>query len=156
MDGSLYQRKAGNSGWRQLAVILFACTLLVPSLALADDNDLPKNRPAVSVPPPPPPPKENPPLLDCSGPNRDLRCGPRLENRPSPYYRRPVIINSTPATPPVEISALKDDWEGCRGAKLNAIQSRNRGNLDQANQLDEWLWKNCRRYSEELRDLEQM
>jgi hypothetical protein len=35
------------------------------------------------------------------------------------------------------------------------MHSRDTGDNDQASRLDEWLWKNCRTYSNELRQLEQ-
>jgi hypothetical protein len=98
--------------------------------------------------------KKTDPSLDCGKPNRDPGCRPPAPARPYPY-RRPVIINETQAAPPVDTSALKDDWDGCRSAKLSAMRSRDNGALDQANRLDDWLWKNCRGYSQELRDLEQ-
>lgn len=110
---------------------------------------------AVSLPPPQPSDKTQPP--DCFHSNTDLRCRPQPvpEYRRYPYRPRPVIINQLPAEPAIEISSLKDDWDGCRKAKLGAINARSSGNADQANNLDEWLWKNCRSYSNELRQLEQ-
>ncbi|HEY3700435.1 MAG TPA: hypothetical protein VGK97_13950 [Spongiibacteraceae bacterium] len=110
---------------------------------------------AVSSPSPQPSDKTQPP--DCSHPNADPRCRaqPAPEYRRYPYRPRPVIINQLPPEPAIEISSLKDDWEGCRTAKLGAIHARNSGSSDQANNLDEWLWKNCRSYSNELRQLEQ-
>jgi hypothetical protein len=68
-------------------------------------------------------------------------------------YRRPVIIQSAPA--PVQEAPLTDDWEGCRNAKLSQLNSQQNGDQSRARQLDEWLWKNCRSYSEDLRQLEQ-
>lgn len=140
---------------RVAALLLF--TLLSP-LSWGDSSyDLLKGKPAVTAPSPPPPqdkPRSAP--LDCTQPNRDSRCRPLTPDyHPNPYYRRPVIVNQSPATQPIDTGALKDDWEGCRSTKLTAIHSRNNGDMEQANRLDEWLWKNCRSYSEELRDLEQ-
>lgn len=99
---------------------------------------------------------------DCTRPNIDPRCKP--SQPPNPYsprdypraYRpRAVIINQLPAQPAIEINALTDDWEGCRKAKLGSMHARDVGDSDQANHLDDWLWKNCRTYSNELRQLEQ-
>jgi hypothetical protein len=76
-------------------------------------------------------------------------CPPRHR-----HYRRPIIIQqTTPA--PVVTAPLSDDWEGCRQGKLNQLSALDAGNPQRANQLDEWLWKNCRDYSQELRDIEQ-
>jgi hypothetical protein len=113
---------------------------------------------AVSLPSSPPAPVEpkNKPDIhrfpDCAYPTRDWRCQPHPNN---PYNRRPVIVNQINTTPPVETTNLRDDWDGCRTAKLGAIRARDSGDLDRANNLDEWLWKNCRSYSVELRQLEQ-
>lgn len=68
-------------------------------------------------------------------------------------YRNPVIIQQAPA--PVAEAPLTDDWEGCRSAKVSQLNSQQNGDQSRARQLDEWLWKNCRNYSTELRQLEQ-
>lgn len=129
--------------------------LLFPLAGSADSSDLIQGNRSVTMPSPPPQNKNTDTPINCAQPYRDVRCRqPPPEYRPHPYYRRPVIVNSTPAPAPIDINSLNDDWEGCRSTKLSAINSRNTGNLDQANRLDEWLWKNCRSYSEELRDLE--
>jgi hypothetical protein len=63
------------------------------------------------------------------------------------------------------------DWRACEKAKLRqlnmeqAAHNRSSGKKSRstsagksrrsAEQLDEWLWKNCRAYSYELRNLEQ-
>lgn len=126
---------------------------------------------AVTTPSPATPDLRQP---DCTRPNQDPRCQParppsyppnqyppnqyppnQYPAKPPYGYRRPVIINQVPATPAIDIHALKDDWEGCRSAKLGAIRARNQGDPGQANDLDDWLWKNCRYYSDELRQLEQ-
>jgi hypothetical protein len=73
----------------------------------------------------------------------------------APYHRRPIIIVPQPAAPPIDDTPLASDWEGCRQTKLNQLRQARSGNLERANQLDEWLWKNCRSYSEDLRQLEQ-
>jgi hypothetical protein len=100
-----------------------------------------------NVPPSPP--------VGCS---KDAWLAGRCGNRPPVYpdrdaYRRPVIIQSNPE--PVEEAPLTDDWEGCRKAKLSQMNSQQNGDQSRARQLDEWLWKNCRNYSEDLRQLEQ-
>lgn len=104
-------------------------------------------------------PDKNPtppiPPIGCS--KSDALAG-RCGNRPPVYpdrdaYRRPVIIQSAPA--PVQEAPLTDDWEGCRNAKLSQLNSQQNGDQSRARQLDEWLWKNCRGYSEDLRQLEQ-
>jgi hypothetical protein len=108
-------------------------------------------------PPQTQPSGSKPQTPNCTQPNTDPRCRPAQ----SPYYdshphhTRPVIINQLPAEPAIEINSLTDDWEGCRKAKLGSMRARNTGDSDQANHLDEWLWKNCRSYSNELRQLEQ-
>lgn len=128
------------------------------TLGWADDIDRLKNArggtvslpaPAPTSAPTPRPPTEHPRVPDCIYPSRDWRC------QPGPYYRRPVIVNQINTAPPVEISNLRDDWDGCRTAKLGSIRARDSGDLDRANNLDDWLWKNCRSYSVELRQLEQ-
>jgi hypothetical protein len=90
----------------------------------------------------------------CSG---HPSTSPTYPTRPyypdSDPYRRPVIIQSNPA--PVEEAPLTDDWDGCRNAKLSQLNSQQSGDQSRAKQLDEWLWKNCRGYSEDLRQLEQ-
>lgn len=109
--------------------------------------------------------------LDCTKNKADPRCGtsprphypqqhPQYPQQhphyhPQPYRQRPVIINQLPEEPAIEIDSLSDDWDGCRKAKLGAIKARNSGRASEANNLDEWLWKNCRAYSYELRQLEQ-
>ncbi|MFT3929947.1 MAG: hypothetical protein QM709_06580 [Spongiibacteraceae bacterium] len=107
--------------------------------------------------------KSNAQKLDCTQSRNDPRCNypsrPRYpvqqpDHYPPSYQQRPVIINQIPEQPAIDINSLTDDWEGCRAAKLGAIRARNSGQRDQANDLDEWLWKNCRSYSNELRDLE--
>lgn len=96
------------------------------------------------------------PVLDCRDRYHDPRCRPaRPDPRYDPYYRRPVILNTTPPEPEIDTDSVGTDWEGCRSVKLGAIRARSGGNTDRANHLDEWLWKNCRGYSEELRALEQ-
>ncbi len=106
------------------------------------------------------------PKPDCTGSHTDPRCGqqrPRYPHQapyPAPHYpdryrQRPVIINQLPEEPAIEINTLTDDWEGCRNAKLGAIKARRSGRSSAANDLDDWLWKNCRSYSNELRQLEQ-
>jgi hypothetical protein len=72
-----------------------------------------------------------------------------------PRHRRPIIIVPTPTAAPVDDTPLASDWEGCRKTKLNQLSLTQNGNLERAKQLDEWLWKNCRSYSEDLRQLEQ-
>ncbi len=144
----------GTFNNRGLAAALFVWVLLSGPTAGADNYGLMKDRPAVTTPPPQY--KSSDSALDCSRSGHDPRCRPPVPDyRPYPGYRRPVIINQAPPTPPLDTTTLKDDWDGCRTAKLNAIHSRHDGQLEQANRLDEWLWKNCRSYSEELRDLEQ-
>lgn len=119
---------------------------------------------AVSLPPPAPTQNtdqqrdnNNPQTPDCTRLNADSRCKPPQPPHyyPRPYRPRPVIVNQLPPQPALEINSLTDDWEGCRKAKLGWINARERGDSDQANHLDEWLWKNCRTYSIELRQLEQ-
>jgi hypothetical protein len=101
-------------------------------------------------------------ILDCTRPNRDPRCKPVQppyyfphDNYSRPHRPRAVIINQLPAEPAIDINSLTDNWEDCRKAKLGSMHTREIGNADQANRLDEWLWKNCRSYSNELRQLEQ-
>lgn len=113
---------------------------------------------AVSVPPPQTQTNDNKPQIpNCTQSNVDPRCKPVQP----PYYdsyphrTRPVIINQAPAEPAIEINSLTDNWEGCRKAKLGSMHARDIGDSDQANHLDEWLWKNCRSYSNDLRQLEQ-
>jgi hypothetical protein len=97
-----------------------------------------------------------PSVPDCTRPNADPRCTHQPPNYyPNAYRSRPVIINQVPAEPPIDTNSLNDNWEGCRTAKLGAMNARDKGDSDQANHLDEWLWKNCRSYSTELRQLEQ-
>jgi hypothetical protein len=142
---------------RNLVAALFVSALFCGLPAGADNYTLVAGQASVTTPPPPPAPN-NDTSIDCRRHNSDARCQqPAPVYRPYPNYpnRRPVIINTTPPPPAVEIDSLKDDWEGCRSAKLSAINSRHDGKLEQANHLDEWLWKNCRSYSDELRDLEQ-
>lgn len=106
--------------------------------------------------------RSKPQTLDCTRPNSDARCKPIQppnyyphRNDPYRYRPRPVIINQLPPEPALEINSLTDDWDGCRKAKLGAMHARGSGRADEANNLDEWLWKNCRNYSYELRQLEQ-
>ncbi|HSB98137.1 MAG TPA: hypothetical protein VLC91_16875 [Spongiibacteraceae bacterium] len=70
-------------------------------------------------------------------------------------YRRPIVVVPASAPAPVDDTPLASDWEGCRKTKLNQLNLTESGNLERAKQLDEWLWKNCRSYSEDLRQLEQ-
>lgn len=99
---------------------------------------------------------KKPPMSDCTKPSTDPRCRPANHHYyPYPDHPRPVIVNQLPPQPAIDINSLTDDWEGCRKAKLGAIRARNSGHTDEANTLDDWLWKNCRSYSNELRQLEQ-
>lgn len=107
---------------------------------------------------------DNAQKLDCTKSKNDPRCGypqrPQYPVQhpgyyPQQYPQRPVIINQLPEQPAIEINSLTDDWDGCRKAKLGAINARKSGHVSEANNLDEWLWKNCRSYSNELRQLEQ-
>lgn len=82
------------------------------------------------------------------------RCTQHPDRDPH-RYRRPVVVVPAANTAPVDDAPLTDDWEGCRAAKLRQMNSTGSGDLTQAKQLEEWLWKNCRSYSEELRQLEQ-
>ncbi len=103
--------------------------------------------------------------IDCARSPADPRCNsqpnsyphaPRYPQQSAPYYRqRPVIINQLPEQPAIDINALSDDWPGCRQAKLGALRAARSGTTSEANKLDDWLWKNCRAYSNELRQLEQ-
>ena len=139
---------------RGLAATLVVWALSSGLTAGADNYGLMKDRPAVTTPPPQY--KSSDSALDCPRSSHDPRCRPPApEYRPHPGYRRPLIINQVPAAQPLDTSTLKDDWDGCRTAKLSAMRSRGAGNLEQANHIDEWLWKNCHSYSVELRDLEQ-
>ena len=112
------------------------------SLPASGHNDTPKSDPAKD------------PYNGCSHADR-------LTNKCSPYpsaplhHHRPIIIVPPAATPPVDVTPTSDDWEGCRKTKLNQLNLTQNGNLQRARQLDEWLWKNCRAYSEDLRQLEQ-
>lgn len=104
------------------------------------------------------PDKTNTPPIPPIGCSKSDALAGRCGNRPPVYpdrdaYHRPVIIQSAPA--PVQEAPLTDDWEGCRNAKLNQLNSQQSGDQSHAKQLDEWLWKNCRNYSEDLRQLEQ-
>jgi len=81
------------------------------------------------------------------------KCSPYPNSRP--YRRSPIVIVPQAATPPVDDTPPATDWEGCRKTKLNQLSLTESGNLDRAKRLDEWLWKNCRSYSEDLRQLEQ-
>ena len=141
--------------------VLLACSLIgmYAAASIADDKyRLRDGQGAVTVSPAPPPPARpaypRPP--ECTYSSNDWRCRPRPPAYPDQYHRRPVIVNQIDTEPPVDTSSLSDDWEGCRTAKLGAIRSRDSGQLDEANHLDEWLWKNCRSYSIELRALEGM
>jgi len=94
--------------------------------------------------------EQNPPQ-GCS--RSDWLAG-RCNNRPEPYRRPIVVVPAATTTPAVE-APLTDDWEGCRAAKVRQMNANGNGDLTQAKQLDEWLWKNCRNYSDDLRQLEQ-
>ena len=139
--------------------VLLACSLIgiYGSSALADDKYRLRDGQSATTPAAPSPVRPvYPRTPECVYPTSDWRCRPRPPAYPDHYHRRPVIVNQIDTEPPVDISSLSDDWEGCRAAKLGAIRSRDSGQLDQANDLDEWLWKNCRSYSIELRALEGM
>lgn len=86
--------------------------------------------------------------------NQNPPVQPSPPDRPyGDRYRRPVVI--IPAAAPVDDTPLTDDWEGCRRGKLRQLAATGNGDLTSAKQLEEWLWKNCRSYSEDLRQLEQ-
>ncbi len=110
------------------------------------------SQPVVSRPPPAPA-RPTPPPPSCGPgffPDSNGAC------RPNTPYRRPIIIEQDAANPRADVApAASDDWEGCRKTKLNQLAALRNGDTDNANHLDEWLWKNCRSYSSELRDLEQ-
>ncbi len=93
----------------------------------------------------------------CSGHPSTSPAYPDYPARPDYPDRnrhdRPIIIQQPAA--PVEEAPLTDDWEGCRNAKISQLNSQQNGDQSRARQLDEWLWKNCRSYSEDLRQLEQ-
>ena len=104
------------------------------------------------LPPPPPPPPMHPrdDRVICwheRGTQSD-RC------RPTPYpYRRPAFV--APVAPSENSGPAASDWEGCRQEKLKQLNALRYGDTSRANRLDEWLWKNCRSFSNELRQLEQ-
>lgn len=107
--------------------------------------------PATTEPPPPPP---------RADPENDRPCwadrnDPAIPCRPGPHpYRRPLIL--APAPPPPEDTAPPEpDRDGCRQEKLRQLNALHYGDTQRANRIDEWLWKNCRSYSNELRQLEQ-
>lgn len=74
-----------------------------------------------------------------------------------------LIFVLTLACPPV----LAADWQACKKTKLEALQLddalrrgsvlrgyRNRSQMRATlRDRDKWLWRNCRRYSGELREL---
>jgi len=137
-----------------MATFVFTCAF---SLNALGDTKLSTSG-AVSVPSPQMQTNDNKPqTLDCTRANADTRCKPVQPPYYDsyPHHSRPVIINQAPAEPAIDINSLTDNWEGCRKAKLGSMHARDTGDSDQANHLDEWLWKNCRTYSNELRELEQ-
>jgi len=95
------------------------------------------------------------PAQHDDGPCGADRGGSQENCRPSrPYpYRRAIIIQQ--AQPAEDNTPPSTDWEGCRREKLKQLHASNYGDTEQANRIDEWLWKNCRSYSNELRQLDQ-
>lgn len=89
------------------------------------------------------------PYPDAQRPGYDDRRGPYGDRRGP----RPVVI--VPTAAPADDTPLTDDWEGCRKAKLGQMNSARSGDTTRARQMEEWLWKNCRAYSDDLRQLEQ-
>lgn len=71
----------------------------------------------------------------------------------------------------LSFSAYGTEWRDCEKAKLRALQlqqntaehktskskkrHRTGGQHQSVDEIDTWLWKNCREYSYELRQLEQ-
>ncbi|MDB6063652.1 MAG: hypothetical protein JWM78_3755 [Verrucomicrobiaceae bacterium] len=88
-----------------------------------------------------------------------------------PHYRHIFLIAGLSLSFISEAHAA--EWRACEKAKLRQLdlqqskrtaspsnkrkssRSRGEGAHDSAEQLEDWLWKNCRQYSYELRTLEQ-
>ncbi len=159
----------------QLCLLLFCCLLTSvmthaqtasdtsstnTSTVIGPTKSATKYLPPGGVTLPPPAGSNNAPMdtrpmpPDCS---RTDWLANRCSQHPSaPRYRdRPIVIVQPPAPPPVDTTPTSSDWEGCKKTKLNQISLSQNGNLERSKQLDEWLWKNCRSYSEDLRQLEQ-
>jgi hypothetical protein len=143
------------------------CALFLLSANLASAADRPIAAPLGETGRPDKKPDTTQPPIGCS---RTSWLAGKCSNHPAtspqypdyptrpPYpdrdpYRRPIIVQPAPA--PAEETPLTDDWESCRSAKVSQLNSQQNGDRSRARQLDEWLWKNCRTYSEELRQLEQ-
>ena len=147
-------------------LLCLVCLPLSVHLAAADPASaiIPRT-PATNPAPPPDKPK---PPIGCS--RNDWLAGkcsqhpstspeyPAYPTRPTypdrDPYRRPVIIDQT-APAAAEEMPTSDDWESCRKAKMDQLNAQQGGDQSRSRQLDEWLWKNCRSYSEDLRQLEQ-
>lgn len=122
--------------------------LTLSTAAAAQAIILPHEKPKPTAPTPPPNTQPQCPSghYDTAG-----NCLPWYYHR-----RRPVIIQqqAAPAEPAVTEPPTADR-EGCRQSKIKQLNALKSGDTDRANKLDEWLWKNCRYYSDELRDIEQ-
>lgn len=138
-----------------IKVLLCALLLSLPAtttLAQPRQGGYAATTAEVQAPLPPPPPVIN--NTDQRPPCRADRDRPNINCRPIPYpYRRPVI--TAPAPPPADVAPSEADWDGCRQEKYKQLNALRYGDTQRANHIDEWLWKNCRSYSNELRQIEQ-
>jgi hypothetical protein len=128
-----------------MAIVALLLTAAAAPATVADGDRMRDAtvQPATPPPPPRPQPQCRPGYLDPD------RCP-----RPYPVYQRPIIIQQAAPIEEDTDEEPTDDWEGCRKQKLAELNARHGGNTSRANELEAWLWKNCRGYSNELRELE--
>lgn len=72
---------------------------------------------------------------------------------PSPLMKNTVLTPQSNYARKVENPGTDADWSQCAATKRNAVMAE-KNHARSAEQLNEWLWKNCRGYSNELREIE--
>lgn len=83
-----------------------------------------------------------------------------VENKMTEYGYTPSSIYLPPSRPVASNSTVWAETDGapyqqCIDTKKQAVIAEKRRDVRRAEQLNEWLWKNCRVYSNDLRKIEQ-
>jgi hypothetical protein len=73
----------------------------------------------------------------------------------NPPARAPAPQKAPPQTHYIGEQPSNYSLEHCKNIKQQAIQAEKRRKLKGAREMNSWLWKNCRKYSNELRKLSQ-
>jgi hypothetical protein len=87
---------------------------------------------------------------------RDENNLPGITRLEPQQFRRPVeAIYAAPQAYSQRVAVTNNDadWNSCADTKRKAVIAEKRRSQN-AEKLNEWLWQNCRSYSNELREIE--